>query len=66
MTIIEELEPKVTMKMEKKYRDKFEKQARYLGNNIYSIPATDLYSADPRELFLMFVAVHENISFTNK
>jgi hypothetical protein len=44
---------------------KFEKQASYLGG-VYSIPATNIYSTDTRELFLMFVAAQENISFKQR
>ena len=52
--------------MENKYFPKFEKQAAYLGNGVYSIPATNIYSTDTRELFLMFVAIHENIPFKKR
>jgi hypothetical protein len=38
---------------EAKFFPKFEKQARYLGNNTYTI--NGYYSTDTRELFLMWV-----------
>jgi RNA binding exosome subunit len=66
MTLIAELEKKITTEMENKYFPKFEKQAAYLGNGVYSIPATNIYSTDTRELFLMFVAAQENISFKQR
>jgi hypothetical protein len=65
MSLIDELEPKITKEMEDKHFPRFEKQAAYLGNGVYSIPATSLYSTNTRELFLMFVAVQENIPFEN-
>ena len=57
------LEKKITPALDKKWRKKFERQATYIGNEIYSIPATNLYSNDTRELFLMFVAACENIPY---
>ena len=66
MTLVAELEKKITTEMENKYFPKFEKQAAYLGNGVYSIPATNIYSTDTRELFLMFVAAQENISFKQR
>jgi len=66
MTLIAELEKKITKEMENKYFPKFERQAAYLGNGVYSIPATNIYSTDTRELFLMFVAIHENIPFKKR
>ena len=66
MNLVAELEKKITPEMETKYFPKFEKQAAYLGNGVYSIPATNIYSTDTRELFLMFVAAQENISFKQR
>jgi len=66
MTLTEELEKKITKEMENKYFPKFEKQAAYLGNGVYSIPATNIYSTDVRELFLMFVAAQEDIPFKKR
>lgn len=63
MSLIQKLEKKITKQMEERYFPKFEKQARYLGNGVYSIPATNLYSTDTRELFLMFAACQEGINF---
>jgi hypothetical protein len=60
-TISRVLESKITGEMEAKWFPKFTKQARYLGNGVYNIPATNLYSTDTRELFLMFVAANEGI-----
>ena len=60
---IDKLSSKITEKMEDKWRPKFERQASYLGNGIYTISGTNLYSTDTRELFLMFCAVQENIKF---
>ncbi len=63
MTKIDELEKKITPEMENKHFAKFAKQSRYMGNGVYSIPGTNLYSTDTRELFLMFAAAQEGIEF---
>lgn len=62
-SITQQLEGKITPDMEKKYMPKFERQAAYMGNGIYAIPQTNIHSTDTRELFLMFVATHENIKY---
>ncbi len=59
--IIKALEPKITSEMEVKWMPEFHKQARHFATGVFSIPATNLVSNSVRELFLMFVAVHENI-----
>ena len=56
---IEELEKEVTSKMEEDYRTKFERQAHYLGNKVYSIAG--LYSSDTRQLFLMYCLLREDL-----
>ena len=58
---IKKVEKLVTPKMEKKYESKFYSQAKYLGNGVYNIPGTNLYSNDTRELFLMFCLSQEEI-----
>lgn len=63
-TLIEELESKISKDLEDKYFEKFSKQASYIGNGIYNVSGTDLYSTDTRELFLMYIASHENIKFS--
>ncbi len=63
MTLTEKLEKKITPRMEKKHMPVFEKQAEYLGQGVYNIPATNLFSTDTRELFLMFCASREGIKF---
>jgi hypothetical protein len=63
MTLTDKLEKKITAKMESKWMPKFEKQSRYLGKGVYSIPATNLFSTCTRELFLMFCACQEGIKF---
>ena len=50
-----------TIDVEVKYRNKFDKQARYLGNGTYHW--NGVYSTDTRELFLMGVLVAEGIKF---
>ena len=47
--------------MEEKYFDTFSRQARYMGNGIYSI--ANVYSTDTRELMLMYCAIREGIQF---
>ena len=64
LTLIEKLEKKITPKMEEKYRDKFDRFARYMGNGIYEIGGHR--STDTRELFLMFVADREKIKFNTE
>lgn len=65
-SLIDYLEAKITQKMEAKWFPKFERQAKYLGNGIYSIPGTNLMSTDTRELFLMMCAVEEGIKIPNE
>lgn len=66
MTLVAKLEKKITKEMENKYFPKFQKQAAYLGNGIYSIPGTNILSTNTRELFLMFVAAQENMPFKQR
>lgn len=63
-TLTKKLEKKITPQMEDKHFSTFEKQAIYIGNGIYSIGGTSIYSTDTRELFLMFVAARENIKYS--
>lgn len=60
MTKTEKLSKKITKEMEDKHYPIYCKQAKYVGNGVYSI--ADLYSTDTRELFLMFVALRENLT----
>lgn len=55
--MIKELQEDITPELEEKYEDRFNRQARYMGNGIYSIAG--LYSTDTRELFLMFIHQQE-------
>lgn len=55
---------KITTSMEKKYQPLFQKQARYMGGDIYTIPHTDLFSNSPRKLFEMFVEMNEGMLIT--
>jgi hypothetical protein len=64
--IIEYLEKRISNKKQDKYFPRFSKQAAYMGNGIYSIPQTNIYSTDTRELFLMFVAAQEGIKIPEK
>jgi hypothetical protein len=61
--IEKQLSKKITLEMENKYRELFNKQARYVKNGIYTVPGTNLMSTDTRDLFLMFVAAKEQIPF---
>ncbi len=45
--------------LEGRHRPKFERQARYVGNGIYSIAG--LHSTDTRELMLMFTLQCEGV-----
>lgn len=56
---LEKLEKRITANMNEKWMSLFSKQARYLGNGVYGIPQTNIYSTDTRELFVMFVAAKE-------
>lgn len=56
LTLTEKLEKKITPEMEKTWMPYFEKQTGFLGNGVYNVLGTNLYSTDTRELFLMFVA----------
>jgi hypothetical protein len=62
---VKQLESIISKEIQDKYFNKFSKQAAYLGNGVYTIPATNLYANDTRDLFLMFCAVHEGIQFKN-
>ena len=64
--IVEKLEPKITSEMESKWMPDFHKKARSSGNGVFFIPATNLTSNSVRELFLMFVAVNEDIPIPEK
>jgi hypothetical protein len=59
------LETVISLEIRDKYFNKFSKQARYLGNGVYSIPGTNLIANDTRALFLMFCAAQEGIEFKN-
>jgi hypothetical protein len=56
LSLIEKLEKKITLDMEKTWMPFYAKQAGYVGNGIYGVSGTNLQSTDTRELFLMFVA----------
>lgn len=59
---LEELKKLITDEIEWKYQDRFNREARYMGNGIYSI--SGLYSTDTRELYLMFIGQQEfNMTF---
>jgi hypothetical protein len=62
-TKVSDLEGLISRKVQDKHFNKFSKQARYLGNGVYSIPGTNLFASDTRELFLMFCAAQEGIEF---
>lgn len=47
--------------LEKKHLPSFTDQACYKGNGIYSI--ANLFSTDTRELFLMFIAQQEQVTY---
>jgi hypothetical protein len=64
MTLTEKLSKQITKEMEDKHYPTYTKQARYLGNGVYTIAG--LYSTDTRELFLMFAALREEIPFKVK
>lgn len=74
MNKIEQLEEQVkelakrlkvsVLKLEDKYQRKFERQARFVGNSIYTIAG--LYSTDPRELKLMFTLQCEGVKVNDK
>ena len=64
MTLTEKLGKKITEEMEDKHYPTYCKQARYLGNGVYTMAGE--YSTDTRELFLMFVAIRENITYKKK
>lgn len=64
--IVKTLEPLITPEMEIKWMPKFHEQARSSANGVFFIPATNLISNSVRELFLMFVAVNEDIPIPEK
>jgi len=53
-----------TNKLEAKYQRKFEQQARFVGNGIYTIAG--IHSTDPRELMLMFTLQCEGVKVNDK
>jgi hypothetical protein len=59
VTTIEELTELITPAMEKKENNKFDKQARYCGNGVYSWGS--IVATDTRVLFLLGVAAANNI-----
>lgn len=66
LTLTEKLEKKITPEMEKTWMLYFEKQAGFLGNGVYNVLGTNLFSTDTRELFLMFVACKVGIKLPKK
>jgi len=56
---LEKLQTEITREMEDKWGEKFARQASFRGNGVYEIAG--LYSTDTRELFLMFIALMEEI-----
>lgn len=56
----------ISKEIQDKHFNKFSKQARYLGNGVYSIPGTNLIANDTRNLFLMFCAAQEGIEFKDE
>lgn len=60
---IKGLERKITQEMEDKYFFNFSKQASYVGNGVYSVPMSNIFSTDTRELFLIFIGINEGIKF---
>jgi len=48
--------------VEKKYRKRFNKEARFVGNGVYSW-GDGIFSTDTRELFLIGVLTGEGIKF---
>jgi len=60
-TKLEKLKKKITPEMEAKHFKRYSKDTRYVGNGVYS--ASGQYSTDTRELFLIYVAIAENIKF---
>ena len=51
-------------KIEEKHRKAFDRQARFVGNGIYTIAG--LHSTDTRELMLMFTLQQEGIQTNDK
>jgi hypothetical protein len=60
------LETVISREIQDKHFNKFSKQARYLGNGVYSIPGANLIANDTRALFLMFCAVQEGIEYKSE
>lgn len=58
---IQRLEKLISQEIQDKYFVKYCRQSRFLGNGVYGIPGTNLYSTDTRELFLLFCAAQEEI-----
>ena len=58
---VKNLKNHITKEQEERWFDVFAARAGYVGNGIYKVDG--LYSTDTRELFLMFVAQQEEISF---
>jgi hypothetical protein len=62
---VEQLDNLLPTDIYEKYFFKFSKQAAYMGGGVYHIPGTTLFSADTRNLFLMYCAAAEGIEFAN-
>ena len=54
----------ITKEIENKYLVYFEKMTAYVGNGIYTI--NNIYSADTRELFLMYCAKQEGFNYESE
>ncbi len=62
--LLKNLGKHITPAMEEKHWDAFEKRSMYVGNGIYKLD--HLYSTDTRELFLMYCATAEGLTFNKE
>ena len=58
---LENLLPFSDEEMDKKYYEKFKKEARFVKNNLYTWDG--IYASEVRELYLMGVLLREGIHF---
>jgi hypothetical protein len=56
-----QLEIKISFRLEKKYEPYFNSVLVYLGNGEYEVKNTGLRGQNKRHLFLLFIASKENI-----
>lgn len=60
---VEDLQSEVTSAMEKEYKEAFDRNIEYKGNEVYSI--LGLYGTNQKQLFLMYCLLREDLKMAD-